>query len=97
MRRLLLAITICFITVTMVTQSILAYQLNSFVAFIAEEEPHEEKPVKTLKKDLKESLLHQHSLLSAANGHKLLLYISQHQFLFSKGYSEIPYTPPDHS
>lgn len=97
MKRILLAITICLLTTAMVAQSVLAFRVNTTQSFITEEETHDEKPVKPLKKDLKESFLHHSDIAGNGISLKQLLKLNRQQYFFSKGYTEIPFTPPDFS
>lgn len=95
MKRILLAITIIFLTSALMTQGIFAYTNNAVQTLIAEEETHDDKPLqKQIKKDWKENYTSDYRL-SMLSLIKKGIFAERHVFRCCKGFALIPYTPPD--
>jgi hypothetical protein len=93
MTKLLLAISIVFMSCTLMVHSIFVYQYNAVQTIVAEEEPHEDKPNKKIFDNKDKSLL---SLkLSLVSSLYASLLSSNESLKLPKGFVEKPYLPPD--
>lgn len=98
MRRFLLAILLTISTFAVVSHGVMVYKLSATAFIIAEEESSDEKPLAKESKEMGKDTI-AHSLPSYrrfATGMSYKTGMSE-TFHCSKGFSNRPFNPPDHS